>query len=130
MTAHPQLAAYLQRKGLPADRVRADGRLSLALGDRARMQLQPLPGGGLLFEGRVAPLPPAGRQRGERIDLLLRAGAARLRSHPQALVIDADAEAFVLQQRVGEGLAPVAFDDAVDGFLKALVFWKQVEAAR
>lgn len=130
MTAHPQLTAYLQRKGLPVDRVRADGRLSLALGDRARMQLQALPGGGLLFEGRVAPLPPAGRLRGERIDALLRAGAARLRSHAQALVIDAEAEAFMLQQRVGEGLAPVAFDDAVDDFLKSLVFWKHVEAAR
>jgi hypothetical protein len=130
MTAHPQLTAYLQRNGLPVDRVRPDGRLSLALGDRARMLLQPLPGGGLLFEGRVAPLPPPGRQRGERIDTLLRAGAARLRGHAQALVIDAEAEAFVLQQRVGEGLAPVAFDAAVEGFLKALVFWKCVEAAQ
>ncbi|HSW08471.1 CesT family type III secretion system chaperone [Aquabacterium sp.] len=133
MTPHPQLLACLQRKGLKSDSVRPDGRLTLALGDRARMQLQPLPGGGLLFEARIAPLPPAGHQRserGERIDTLLRAGAARLRGHPQALVIDAEAEAFMLQQRLCEGLSPVAFDEAVDDFLKSVVFWKHLEAAR
>ena len=61
MTAtHPQVQAYLQRHQLKPERLRTDGRLTLSLGERARMQLQPLPGGALLFEGRVAPLPPAG----------------------------------------------------------------------
>lgn len=127
---HPVLADYLQRHRLPTDRCRDDGRLCLSLGDKARMTLSPLPGGGLLFESRVAPLPPAGAARAERIDTLLRAGAARLAAHAQALVIDADAQAFVLQQRVDEGLAPVAFDAAVEAFLRATVFWRQAERAR
>lgn len=127
---HPQLAGYLQRRRLPAERLRADGRLVLALGDRARMTASPLPGGALLFEARIAPLPPTGPARSGRIDTLLRAAAVRLKSHPQALVIDAEAQAFQLQQRVDGDLAPVAFDAAVDAFLRATVFWRQVEAAR
>ena len=129
MTPHPQLVAYLQRQGLPADRVGPDGRLTLTLADRARLAVQPLPGGGLLFEGRVAPLPAAGPRRTQRIDTLLRAGAQRLRNHPQALVIDAQADAVLLQQRVSEGLSPVDFDDQVERFLKAVVFFKHVEGA-
>lgn len=131
MTAtHPQVQAYLQRHQLKPERLRADGRLTLSLGERARMQLQPLPGGALLFEGRVAPLPPAGRVRAERVDTLLRAGAARMAQHAQALAIDAVAEALVLQQRVDEDLSPVAFDQAVDDFMRALVFWKAVESGQ
>jgi Tir chaperone protein (CesT) family len=134
-TAHPQLIDYVHRKRLAADSIRRDGRLTLLLGDRARMHVQPLPGGGLLLEGRVAPVPPRGaaggrNERSERIETLLRAGAARLHRHAQALVIDAEADAFMLQQRVGEGLSPVAFDEVVDAFLKSIVFWKHVEAAR
>lgn len=130
MNPHPQLAAYLQRRRLPADRLRADGRLVLALGDRARMTAGALPGGGLLFEARIAPLPPAGAARSERIDTLLRAGAARLATHAQALVIDADAQAFQLQQQVSDELSPVAFEQAVDDFLRSVVFWRQVERVR
>lgn len=130
MNPHPQLSAYLQRKGLPPERLRADGGLALTLGERARVTLQPLPGGAVLCEARVAPLPAPGRVRAERIDTLLRAAAARLRQHPQALVIDDAAEAFVLQQALDDGLSPVAFDDAVESFFKAVLFWKQVEAAR
>jgi hypothetical protein len=126
---HPLVQGYLHRHQVPASQLRADGRLTLSLGERARMQLQPLPGGALLFEGRVAPLPPAGRARTERIDRMLRASAARMAQHPQALAIDAAAEAWVLQLRVDEDLSPVAFDEAVDDFFRALVFWKAMEAA-
>ncbi len=130
MNPHPLVSTYLQRKGLPPERLRADGGLSLSLGERARVTLQPLPGGGVLCEARIAPLPAPGRARAERVDALLRAAAARLRQHPQALVIDDTAEAFVLQQALDDGLSPVAFDDAVGAFFKAVLFWKQVEAAR
>lgn len=127
MTPHPALARYLERKGLALTQLRSDGRLSLQMGPRHRMHLQPLPGGGLLFEGRIAPLPADAQQRAQRVERLLRAGAARLTSHPQACVIDADAEAFVLQQRVADDLSPVAFDQMVEKFLRALVFWQHVE---
>ena len=43
---------------------------------------------------------------------------------------DADAQALVLQQRVDDDLSPVAFDQTVDDFARALVFWKALEAGR
>lgn len=129
-TLHPQVQAYALRHQVPTDRLRADGRLTLHLGERARVQLQPLPGGALLLEGRIAPLPPAGRARHDKLDTVLRAGAARLATHAQLVAVDADAQALVLQQRVDDDLSPVAFDETVDDFARALVFWKALEAGR
>ena len=127
-TTHPLVQAYMERKRIPGERLRADGRLTLAIGERHRMQMQPLPGGALLFEARLAPLPATPRPRAERIERLLRVAATRLPRHGQALAIDATAEAFVLQQRVADGLSPVAFERAVENFLRALVFWHHVES--
>lgn len=129
-THHPQVQAYLLRHQVPPEHLRDDGRLTLHLGGRARVQLQPLPGGALLLEGRIAPLPPACRARHDKLDTVLRAGAARMATHAQAVAVDADAQALVLQQRVDDDLSPVAFDQAVDDFARALVFWKALEAGR
>jgi Tir chaperone protein (CesT) family len=128
MTPHPQIALYMQRKHIDASSLRSDGRLMLNMGARHRMQMQPLPSGGLLFEARIAPLPADATQREQRIERLLRAGAARLASHPQGCVIDAEAQAFVLQQPLHEELSPVAFEAEVEAFLRSLVFWKHVES--
>lgn len=129
-STHPLVQTWLHRHPEAAAALRDDGRLTLSLADRARMHLQPLPGGSLLMEGRIAALPPAGRTRAERIDTLLRGGAARMATHAQAVAIDAEAETFVLQQTLDDGLSPVAFEQAVEDFMRALVFWKSLEAGR
>lgn len=128
MTVHPLVARYMQRQGIGSERLRSDGRLGLSLGERCRLQMLPLPGGRLLFEARIAPLPEDPQRREQHIDRLLRAGAARLATHAQCCAIDRDAQAFVLQQRIAEDLSPVAFEQAVETFLRAVLFWKQVEA--
>lgn len=128
MTYHPLVARYMHRKGIPLDRLRSDGRLQLTMGERYRMQMQPLPGGRLLFEARIAPLATDAQRREQQVDRVLRAGAARLAGHAEHCAIDREAQSLVLQQRVDDDLSPVAFEEAVEQFLRALVFWKAVES--
>ncbi len=128
MTYHPMVARYMHRKGIPLDQVRRDGRLQLTMGERCRMQMQPLPGGRLLFEARIAPLAVDAQRRELQVDRVLRAGAARLAGHAEHIAIDREAQSLVLQQLVGDELSPVAFEETVEQFLRAVVFWKAVES--
>ncbi len=128
MTYHPMVARYMHRKGIPLDQVRRDGRLQLTMGERYRMQMQPLPGGRLLFEARIAPLAGDAQRRELQVDRVLRAGAARLAGHAEHIAIDREAQSLVLQQLVGDELSPVAFEETVEQFLRAVVFWKAVES--
>lgn len=124
MIPHPQIAGYMRRHGIPATRLRADGRLTLVMGQRYRMHLQPLPGGGLAFESRLLPLPTGRAERARCIDHLLRVSASRLRGHPEVCCIDRAAQQAMLQHMVPAELSPVAFDEAVARFMRATVFWK------
>ena len=128
LSYHPLVARYMHRKGIPMEQVRADGRLMLSMGERCRMQMQPLPGGRLLFEARIAPLASDAQRRELQVERVLRAGAARLAGHAEHVAIDREAQSLVLQQLVGDELSPVAFEETVEQFLRAVVFWKAVES--
>lgn len=123
-TPHPQIAAYMQRCRIPAERLRADGRLTLSHGERHRMHMVPLPGGRLMFEARVAALPLEAEARRKKVDGILRIAGQRMASHREACVVDRSADAFHLQWVAGGDLGPVAFDAAVERFFRSVVFWK------
>jgi hypothetical protein len=124
---HPSIDAYMQRRGIPRERLRADGRLTLSHGERYRMHMVPLPGGRLLFEARIAAVPAEAQARDRKIDGMLRIAAQRMATSPEACVLDRQAGAFLLQWTAANDLGPVAFDAAVELFFRSVVFWKHAE---
>jgi len=135
MTAHaPSLAAlppvvrtFVQHHRIPADAVRSEGRVVLAIDQRDRVHLLPGPHNSVVLQSDVLPLPDHADTRTDDILLrLAKTAAGLLQGHASTLSIDRNRQALVLQQLVPARADLQALQAALADFANALAFWSRI----
>lgn len=122
--AHPAVRAYAQRNGIEAGAFHEDGRLTLTIDDRYRVQLRTAADGRLALSSLLLDL---GQLAAPRVDATLQRlavwAAGMLRDHASALALDEAAQALLLQQELAAGADVAALESELADFVNVLAFW-------
>lgn len=120
---HPGLRAFIARRGIAADALRSDGRLTLTIDGRFRVQIRPAPAGGIALQAKVMTLAADERAADAAIARLLALGAGMLREHASTLCLESPGESLQLQQVVAADASGEQLEAEIGEFTNALDFW-------
>lgn len=122
--AHPAVRAYAQRNGIDAGAFREDGRVTLTIDERYRVQLRAAADGRLALSSLLLDL---GQLPAPRVDATLQRlaiwAAGMMRDHASALAVDEAAQALLLQQELAAGTDVAALESELADFVNVLAFW-------
>lgn len=122
--AHPAVRAYAQRNGIDASAFREDGRITLTIDERYRVQLRAAADGRLALSSLLLDL---GQLAGPRVDAILQRlatwAAGMMRDHASALALDEAAQALLLQQELAASSDVAALESELADFVNVLAFW-------
>jgi hypothetical protein len=122
--AHPAVRAYAQRNGIDASAFREDGRVTLTIDDRFRVQLRAAADGRLALSSLLLDL---GQLAAPRVDATLQRlaiwAAGMMRDHASALAVDEGAQALLLQQELAANTDLAALESELADFVNVLAFW-------
>ena len=118
------LARLFDKLGLDVDScMRADGRCSLFY-DSGRLDIYPLPGGRLVLEASVAPLPTDLKEKRAILEPALRFSAMNLKKRHDTLTSSASQDELLLQHDLGVVSELFALETGIAQFLNAVNYWR------
>lgn len=124
--AHPALRAYAQRHGVAAEAFTSDGRMTLHIDRRYRVQMRPAADNRIALTTPLLELDDWSPQACEEMLLRLAgAGAGLMRAHAAGLAIDRAANVLQLQQQLPGATEVDALETELAGFVNILAFWTQ-----
>lgn len=120
----PVLRAFMQRRSIPADSLRSDGRLTLTVDGRYRVHLAACAGGRVALHSDLLTLPDDDDRLAHETLLRLATAAAQvIHRHSSTLCIDRERKAVMLQQLVPAAAELSVLEDGLADFLDALASW-------
>src|SRR5258706_10194053 len=123
----PVVRAFVQRHRIPAESVRADGRVVLTIDQRYRVHLMAAPNNRVALQSELLALPEhADSRTDDHLLGLAKTAAGLLQRHASTLCIDKKRQALVLQQTLAAGADLAALQDALADFTNALAFWSRI----
>ncbi len=130
VSRNPALLGFMARNALPVGDLRSDGRLTLTLDGKYRVQVHPAGPNRLALTADLLSLAGRSEERGAdaALERLMGMNAGLLREHAATLVLDARRQELMLQQSFA-ATAAEAVEQALAEFVNVLPFWKSVCAA-
>ncbi len=118
------LTRLFDKLGLNAERcMRADGRCSLFY-DGGRLDIYPLPGGRLVLEASIAPLPTDIKAKRTVLEPALRFSAMNLKKRHDTLTTSTSQDELLLQHDLGVIGELFALEAGIAQFLNAVNHWR------
>ncbi len=103
--------------------MRADGRCSLFY-DSGRLDIYPLPGGRLVLEASIVPLPTGVKEKRAVLELALRFSAMNLKRRHDTLTSSANQDELLLQHDLGVVSELLALETGIAQFLNSVNYWR------
>jgi len=123
----PAVQSFVRSHRIPADAVRAEGRVVLTVDQRWRVHVVAGPHHRVVLQSELLGTPePPERRLGDLLLRLCKAAAGLLQEHASTLCIDPQRQALVLQQTLESGADQAALEDALADFTNALAFWSDL----
>jgi hypothetical protein len=123
----PCVRAFVQQHRIPADAVRAGGRVVLTIDRQYRVHVLPAPHQRVALQAELLPLPEHHDARTDELLLRLsQTASGLLQNHASTLSIDRARQSLVLQQLVEANADLASFQDALADFANALAFWRRL----
>lgn len=126
---HSGLAGFLERQQFDTQQVaqpRVDGAVVLVIDSQNRVYCRPAPHGDLVFECRLAELPPNAADAEDVLRHCLAASWIRTFEHADVPVLDSTATYISLQQRIPADATTDEFSVALEAFLNSLAQWRKI----
>jgi hypothetical protein len=121
---HAGLNGYMLRARLKPGAPRSDGAVALVFDGNMRVLMHPAGRGDIVLEARLQALPPSESQAdGMLLDALAEAGR-RPASFGDAVVLSADQDVLLLQQRIHADASADEFETTLGHFLDSLTGWR------
>lgn len=118
------LARLFDKLGLDVENcMRADGRCSLFY-DSGRLDIYPLPGGRLILEASIVPLPTDVKAKRAILEPALRFSAMNLKKRHDTLLTSASQDELLLQHDLGVMSELFALEAGIAQFLNAVNYWR------
>jgi hypothetical protein len=123
--AHPAVQAFMARNGISQQDLRSDGRLSLTLDQKYRVQVHSTSHNRVALSSELLSL--AGRYddrvTGDALERLMALGAGMLQQHASTLCVDDRRQALTLQQTLPASADGAGVELAIAEFVNVLPFW-------
>lgn len=128
---HLAVQSFIARNGMSHQDLRNDGRLSLTLDKKYRVQLHSTSHHRVVLNSDLVSLAGQGNDRaiGEALARLMALGAGMLLQHPSTLCVDERRHVLMLQQTLTAAADGAAVESAIAEFVNVLPFWLSACAA-
>lgn len=123
--AHPAILAFMTRRGIPAQDLRSDGRLTLNFDQKYRVHLHSASHNRVALTAQVLSL--GGRYHDsvtdEVLERLMGLSAGLLQKHASSLCVDERAKSLLLQQTLPADASAETVETSLADFVNVLPFW-------
>ena len=125
---HPSVQGFMARRGISGSALRFDGRLSITIDGKYRVQLRPAADGQITLHARVIELPdPEKKPAADQvIENLLNRSAGLMREHASTLCLEQGGQTIRLQRILAADISIEKLEAEIAEFTNSLDYWVRI----